>query len=110
MPKGVYYFQLYNEPNINVENHQGFANPNQYAHAWATAAREVVANGGFPGLGCAEPRRPEYNHYDFLARTLQALKFNGDEALLNRTWLSVHNYHGVRPYDDPDGFSTLPQI
>ncbi|MCA9899725.1 MAG: hypothetical protein KC433_16150 [Anaerolineales bacterium] len=101
--KGVYYFQLYNEPNVNVENHQGFANPNQYAEAWAAAAREVIANGGFPGLGALSPGG-EYNHYDFLARTLQALKFNGDEALLNRAWLSVHNYHGVRPYDDPDGF------
>ncbi|MFZ1396293.1 MAG: hypothetical protein WAS33_05315 [Candidatus Promineifilaceae bacterium] len=101
--KGVYYFQLYNEPNVNVENHQGFANPNQYAEAWAVAARDVIANGGFPGLGALSPGG-EYNHYDFLARTLQAIKFNGDEALLNRTWLSVHNYHGVRPYDDPDGF------
>jgi hypothetical protein len=101
--KGVYYFQLYNEPNVNVENQQGFANPNQYALAWATAAREVIANGGFPGLGALSPGG-EYNHYDFLARTLQAIKFNGDEALLNRTWLSVHNYQGLRPYDDPDGF------
>jgi hypothetical protein len=24
--------------------------------------------------------------------------------VLNRAWLSVHNYHGTRPYDDPDGF------
>lgn len=101
--KGVYYFQLYNEPNVNGENHQGFANPNQYARAWANAARQVIANGGFPGLGALSPGG-EYNHYDFLARTLQAIKFNGDEALLNRTWLSVHNYHGVRAYDDPDGF------
>ncbi|MEJ2750445.1 MAG: hypothetical protein P8183_21440, partial [Anaerolineae bacterium] len=37
--KGVYYYQLYNEPNINVENHQSFANPNQYAQAWAIGAR-----------------------------------------------------------------------
>jgi hypothetical protein len=101
--KGVYYFQLYNEPNVNVENHQGFANPNQYARAWANGARQVIANGGFPGLGALSPGG-EYNHYDFLARTLQALEFNGDGALLNRTWVSVHNYHGVRAYDDPDGF------
>jgi hypothetical protein len=101
--KGVYYFQLYNEPNVNIENHQGFANPNQNAEAWATAARQVIANGGFPGLGALSPGG-EYNHYDFLGRTLQAIEFNGDGALLNRTWLSVHNYHGVRAYDDPDGF------
>ena len=100
---GVYYFQLYNEPNVNVENHQGFANPNHYAAVWADAAREVVANGGLPGLGALSPGGA-YDHYQFLDRTLRALAYNGDEQLLNRAWLSVHNYHGTRPYDDPDGF------
>ena len=101
--KGVYYYQLYNEPNVNDENHQGFANPNQYAVTWAAAARDVIANGGLPGIGALSPGGA-YNHFDFLGRTLQALKYNGDGHLLNHTWLSVHNYHGTRPYDDPDGF------
>lgn len=100
---GVYYFQLYNEPNVNVENHQGFANPNHYAAVWADAAREVIANGGLPGLGALSPGGA-YDHYQFLDRTLRALEYNGDDQLLNRAWLSVHNYHGTRPYDDPDGF------
>lgn len=102
-PKGVYYYQLYNEPNVNVENHQGFANPNQYALTWAAAAREVIANGGLPGIGALSPGGA-YNHYDFLDRTLRAIEFNGDSHLLNHAWLSVHNYHGTRPLDDPDGF------
>lgn len=101
--KGVYYYQLYNEPNVNIENRQGFANPNQYAEEWAEAARVVIANGGLPGFAALSPGG-EYNHFDFLARSLQALKFNGDEELLNHAWLSVHNYHGTRPYDDPGGF------
>ena len=101
--KGVYYFQIYNEPNTNVENGQGFANPNRYALAWAQTARQVVSSGGLPGIGAFSPGG-EYNHYDFLDRTLRALIYNGDGALLNHAWLSVHNYHGVRPYDDPDGF------
>jgi hypothetical protein len=101
--KGVYYYQLYNEPNVNDENHQGFANPNQYAVTWAAAARDVIANGGLPGIGALSPGGA-YNHYDFLGRTLQALRYNGDAHLLNHTWLSVHNYHGTRPYDDPNGF------
>lgn len=100
---GVYYFQLYNEPNVNVENDQGFANPNHYAAVWADAAREVIANGGLPGLGALSPGGA-YNHYEFLDRTLRALAFNGDDDLLNRAWLSVHNYHGTRPQNDPDGF------
>ena len=101
--RGVYYYQLYNEPNINDENHQGFANPNQYAIAWAAAAREVIANGGYPGIGALSPGG-QYDHYAFLDRTIHALRWNGDLWLLNRSWLSVHNYHGLRPYDDPHGF------
>jgi hypothetical protein len=101
--RGVYYYQLYNEPNVNNENHQGFANPHQYAIAWAQTARVIVANGGLPGIGAFSPGGA-YNHYEFLDRTLRPIVFNGDGALLNHAWLSVHNYHGTRPLDDPDGF------
>lgn len=100
---GVYYFQLYNEPNVNDENRQGFANPNHYATTWADAARIVIANGGLPGFGSLSPGG-SYDHLTFLDRTLRAIEFNGDGDVLNRSWLSVHNYHGLRPYDDPGGF------
>ena len=106
--KGVYYYQIYNEPNTNVENTQSFANPNLYAAEWARVAREVVANGGLPGIGALSPGG-EYNHVDFLDRTLRALAFNGDDDLLNHAWLAVHNYHGLRPFDDPDGFLLFRQ-
>jgi hypothetical protein len=101
--RGVIYFQLYNEPNVNDENHQSFANPNLYATAWAAAARDVINNGGLPGIGAFSPGG-SYDHYTFLDRTLRILKYNGDAGLLNRAWLSVHNYHGLRPLDDPEGF------
>lgn len=101
--KGVYYYQIYNEPNVNVENNQGFANPNQYAIAWAAAARQIITAGGLPGIGAFSPGGA-YNHYDFLDRTLRALEFYGDSHLLNHAWLSAHNYHGTRRFDDPDGF------
>lgn len=101
--RGVYYFQLYNEPNVNVENHQGFANPNHYARMWADEARQVIANGGLPGFGALSPGGA-YDHYAFLDRTLRAMKYNGDAGLLNRAWLSVHNYHGTRAPNDPHGF------
>jgi hypothetical protein len=101
--RGVYYYQIYNEPNINVENRQGFANPNRYALAWAITARRVINNGGLPGLGALSPGG-EYDHNEFLDRTIRAIIYNGDGHLLNRTWLSVHNYHGTRPLDDPGGF------
>lgn len=101
--KGVYYYQLYNEPNVNVENNQGFANPNQYAVAWAAAARQVINAGGLPGIGAFSPGGA-YDHYDFLDRTLRALRYNDDIHLLGHAWLSVHNYHGTRPFDDSEGF------
>ena len=102
-PRGVYYYQLYNEPNVNIENNQGFANPNHYAQNWAIEARKVVANGGLPGIGALSPGG-EYNHLEFTERMLRAIIFNGDEDLLNRTWISLHNYHGVRAKDDLGGF------
>jgi hypothetical protein len=101
--KGVYYYQLYNEPNANEENSQGFANPNQYALAWASAAQQVIASGGLPGFGAFSPGGA-FDDDTFLARTLQALRYNGDQGLLNWAWLSVHNYHGTRQFDDPGGF------
>ena len=101
--RGVYYYQIYNEPNVNVENHQGFANPNHYARLWVDEARQIVANGGLPGIGALSPGGA-YDHYTFLDRTLRIIKYNGDAALLNWAWLSVHNYHGTRAHDDPHGF------
>lgn len=101
--KGVIYFQLYNEPNVNIENNQGFANPNVYAVTWAAAARDVINNGGLPGIGAFSPGG-EYNHLLFFQRTLRALKYNGDAHLLNRAWIAIHNYHGTRPLDDLGGF------
>jgi hypothetical protein len=106
--RGVYYYQIYNEPNANEENSQGFANPNQYATAWAATARDVIDNGGLPGIGALSPGGA-YDHYSFLARTLTALRYNGDLGLLNHAWLSVHNYHGLRPLDDPNGFLLFRQ-
>ena len=101
--KGVYYYQLYNEPNANVENRQAFANPNQYATAWAASARQVISAGGLPGIGAFSPGG-EYDHFEFLRRTLEILAYNGDTHLLNHAWFSAHNYHGTRAFDDPGGF------
>ena len=101
--KGVYYYQLYNEPNVNGENDQGAPNPNHYARMWSIAAREVAANGGYPGIGALSPGG-EYDHYQFLDRTFRAIIRNGDIALLDKAWVSVHNYHGLRQQNDPDGY------
>jgi len=101
--KGVHYYQLYNEPNVNAENDQGFANANQYALTWASAARDVIEGGGIPGFGALSPGGA-FDHYTFLERSIHALRRNGDIWLLNRSWLSVHNYQGLRSLADEGGF------
>jgi hypothetical protein len=101
--KGVHYYQLYNEPNVNAENDQGFANANQYALTWASAARDVIEGGGIPGLPPLSPGGA-FDHYTILERSIQALRRNGDIWLLNRSWLSVHNYQGLRSLADEGGF------
>jgi hypothetical protein len=106
--KGVYYFQLYNEPNVIAENDQGFPNPYMYAVSWAASARDVIDNGGFPGLGAFSPGG-QFDHLRFLELTLQSLAWNGDLWLLNRSWISVHNYHGLRAMDDEGGFLLFRQ-
>ena len=71
--QGVFYYQLYNEPNVNIENNQGAANPNNYALNWSIAAREVVNNGGLPGIAALSPGG-EYDHLEFYRRTLRAIQ------------------------------------
>jgi hypothetical protein len=106
--RGVYYFQLYNEPNANTENKQGFANPNVYAMTWAAAARDVIDNGGLPGIGALSPGGA-FDHLAFLEGTLRALRYNGDLGLLNHAWFSLHNYRGTKAFDDPSGFLVFRQ-
>ena len=100
--RGVYYYQLYNEPNVNGENNQGVANPNQYATVWVVGARLVMENGGLPGFGSLSPGGA-YNHYLFLERVIQAIRHNGDVAVLNRAWLSGHNDHDMWSHDEAEG-------
>jgi hypothetical protein len=113
---GVSYFQLYNEPNLADENGGGTPDAERYAANWVAAARQVVQAGGLPGLA---PLSPQGTAEDlgFLRQSLAAIKAKGGADLLQRSWLSVHNYGRdhlrVRQYDaivrDAAGRS-LPQI
>lgn len=105
---GVSYFQLYNEPNLRLENDGAAPDVNRYLDAWIPAAKRVVAAGGLPGFGALSPQG-EVDDRDFLARALQGLKARGEEWLLDRGWLSMHNYAGNLPLDNPDGFLRFRQ-
>jgi hypothetical protein len=99
---GVPYFQLFNEPNLRVENQGETPDVDRYLSLWIPAARQVVAGGGLPGLGALSPQG-DVDDLDFLRRILEGLKARGAEDLLNRAWISVHNYGTdhlrVREYD-----------
>jgi hypothetical protein len=101
---GVNYFQLYNEPNHSVENDGQHPDVNRYLDRWIPAARTVIENGGLPGFGALSPGG-EFKDTDFLAQSIDGLKARGQAGLLDRAWLSIHNYQGDRPVGDTEGFT-----
>lgn len=112
---GVNYFQLYNEPNHEIENDGKAPDVNRYLDLWIPAARVVAENGGLPGFGALSPGGPEpasplrANDFDFLRSALQGLKARGETAVLDKAWLSAHNYMGEKPLSNPEGLLRVQQ-
>ncbi|MCS7220777.1 MAG: hypothetical protein RML36_09630 [Anaerolineae bacterium] len=113
---GVHYFQLYNEPNLRVENGGRMPDVKRYLDLWLPAARIVAANGGLPGFGALSPQG-DVDDLTFLQEALRQIKARGATDALNRAWLSVHNYGvdylRVRRYDEilrQELGRSLPQI
>ncbi len=113
---GVHYFQLYNEPNLRVENGGKMPDVSRYLDLWLPAARIVAANGGLPGFGALSPQG-DVDDLTFLREALRQIKARGATDALNRAWLSVHNYGAdylrVRQYDEilrQELGRSLPQI
>lgn len=103
---GVYYYQLYNEPNLNVENPDGIPNVDRYLDRWLPAAKAVTEAGGYPGLGALSPGG-NFDDTQFLSQTLDRIKQRGEVATLDKAWLSMHNYTLNHPLDyakDSNGF------
>ena len=105
---GVSYFQLYNEPNLELENNGKQPDVQRYLDLWVPAAKQVLAAGGLPGFGALSPNG-ELDDRQFLRDALAGLKRRGEEWVLNRGWLSMHNYGGPLPLDHPDGFLRFQQ-
>lgn len=105
-PMGVYYYQLYNEPNLNVENPDGVPSPDGYLDKWIPAAKAVARAGGLPGFGSLAPGG-NFDDMEFLGQTLDKIKQRGDVAVLDKAWLSMHNYtlnHPLDYFKDSNGF------
>jgi hypothetical protein len=103
---GVHYFQPYNEPNLSVEQPDGVPSVDRYVDAWIPVAQAIVRGGGLPGFGSLAPGG-DMNDIDFLQQALDGLRSRGQLGLLDRGWLSMHNYTHNRPLEeraDTDGF------
>lgn len=103
---GVYYYQLYNEPNLNVENPEGRPDVDRYLDRWVPAARVVAQNGGYPGFGALAPGG-NMDDLEFLRIALDRLIARGEVDALDRAWLSMHNYMFNHPLDyteDSNGY------
>ncbi len=109
--KGVYYFDLYNEPNQFGESGgwcrpDGEPQPEYLAQIWADAARTIYKAGGYPGLPSffAPSQKIDGWRQDFFYRFFNALQEQGNQDVLYFSWASIHNYHinhpPTYPYDD----------
>jgi hypothetical protein len=103
---GVHYFQPFNEPNLNDENPDGKVSVDRYLDAWLPAAKAIVRGGGLPGFGSMAPGG-DFDDQQFLVAALDGLKARGETGVLDKAWLSMHNYtwnHPIQDRGDGDGF------
>jgi len=103
---GVHYFQPYNEPNLNAEQPDGKASVDRYLDNWIPAAQAIIRGGGLPGFGSMAPGG-DVDDVQFLTQALDGLKQRGQLGLLDKGWLSMHNYthnHPIDPVAGSDGF------
>jgi hypothetical protein len=103
---GVHYFQPFNEPNLSIEQPDGVPSVDRYLNAWIPAAQAIVRGGGHPGFGSLAPGGDK-NDVTFLTEALEGLRSRGKLNILDRAWLSMHNYthnHAIEERADTDGF------
>jgi hypothetical protein len=102
---GVHYFQPYNEPNLNDEQPDGKVSVDRYLDNWIPAAQAIIRGGGLPGFGSMAPGG-DMDDQQFLTQALDGLKQRGQLSLLDKGWLSMHNYTHNHPIAEQytDGF------
>ena len=83
----------------------GSVSVDRYLDNWIPAAKAIVRGGGLVGFGSMAPGG-DMNDQDFLRAALAGLKQRGATNLLNRGWLSMHNYTLNHPVEEQyvDGF------
>ncbi|MCC7354010.1 MAG: hypothetical protein IT330_09650 [Anaerolineae bacterium] len=106
-PRGVFYYELFNEPEIPGEP-GGWCDgeqpdPERLLNIWIPAARVIQQAGGFPAVPSLFPpslKDPKWQG-SFFVRFFQGLKRRGETSILFRSWGAVHNYFLNHPPDYP---------
>jgi len=113
-PMGVYYYELFNEPNI--AGRPGGWRPGEsidvdrLVSLWIPAAETVIREGGFPSLPALTPGG-DYDDVAFLDAFLTAVLRRGRKDLLRQSWLPLHNYflnHPLNYPEDPVNLRSVP--
>ncbi len=90
--RGVRYFQIFNEPNVQEEWSSDRAYSREgFVDYWIQAAEVVAANGGFPGFSPMSPQNDD-SDLAFFQDALEELKARKRFDLANLMWVAVHNY------------------
>ena len=90
--RGVRYFQIFNEPNLDDEwGTEPPHTPERFSSYWIQAAEVVAANGGLPGLAPMSPK-PDRSDLVFFRAALEEMKRTQRYDLINTMWIAVHNY------------------
>jgi len=104
VPKGVYYYELYNEPNQAGKGGGwcqpgGVPQPDYLAGVWADAARTIYLAGGYPSLPSffAPSKKRDGWQEDFFYRFFDALVAEGNQDVLYFSWAPIHNYNINHP-------------
>ena len=107
-PKGVHYYELYNEPNLPGKpggwcQEGGAPQPEYLAQVWADAARTIYLAGGYPSLPSlfAPSKKSPGWRQDFFYRFFDAVREQGQESVLYYSWAPIHNYNINHPPDYP---------
>lgn len=90
--KGVFYFQIYNEPNLKCEWPDGRIDLPQFLDLWLTGAKMILDAGGFPAFaplcGAGEDGRSDI---EFFTECLDLLESKDELKILESCWISIHN-------------------
>ncbi len=113
-PLGVYYYELYNEPNMAGAPggwpDGASISVDTLVAGWLPSAQQVIDAGGFPSVPALTPGG-DYPDDKFLRAFLQEVIEEGGQPTLESSWVALHNYFLNHPVDypaDPANLTSVP--